>query len=145
MKQLLLIMLTFILMVGISNAQDKTVTTNLVYTAKGNTQDTLVANGNNLYNIYIKDYCETFKVAIKQVKTSGTRQKGLYLVQSSVDYVNWVTVATLPTHSSTTTTVNVISGTLTPIAPYIRINATAGVADSTGVFRSTYYILIGKK
>ena len=138
-------MLALVLMAGISNAQDKTVTTNLVYVAKGNAQDTLVANGNNLYNIYIKDFCETFKIGVKQVKTGGTRQKGTYLVQSSLDYVNWVTIATLPTHSSTTTTVNVISGTLTPIAPYVRINATAGVSDSTGVFRSTYYILIGKK
>ena len=145
MKKLLFIIPILVLFMSVTKAQDKTVTTNLVYTAKGNTQDTLVANGNNLYNIYIKDYCETFKLAIKQTRTRGTRQKGLYLVQSSVDYVNWVTVASLPTYSTTATTVNIISGTLTPIAPYIRINATAGVADSTGVFRSTYYILIGKK
>lgn len=126
------------------SAQDRIITADQVFTVKGGVADTISgASGENTYTMYIKDFCNTAKLMVKQTKVSGTYSEGHYTVYSSLDNANWTSISSLNLHASTLTSARTVSSaTLTPIAPYIKIYAAGG--DSTGNQKIQYYILIDK-
>jgi hypothetical protein len=126
------------------SAQDRTITADQVFSVKGGASDTISgASGENTYTMYIKDFCNTAKIMVKQTKVSGTYSEGHYTISSSLDNSNWTTISSLNLHASTLTSARTVSSaTLTPIAPYVKIYAAGG--DSTGNQKIQYFILIDK-
>jgi hypothetical protein len=143
MKFLLSILIILAMFVNSISAQDKTITADQVYTVKGGAADTISgASGTNTYTIYINNFCDVFKIGVKQTKISGTRTEGHYTISGSLDNSNYTTLETLNLHGSATVTRYVESSKLTPFYPYIKVVATGG--DSTGNHKIQYYILVKK-
>jgi len=137
---LLIIMLTTVCFAQ-TQIISKTLTTDLVWQAKGAIADTLIKNGTNNYVFYVKEFADYIKVGVSTVKVRGSYVKFKVVYLTSINNYNWVRVDST-TIAGTATNNFGISAKLTTTSPYVRLLASA--IDSTQTVRFTYSILTKK-
>lgn len=122
-------------------AQDKTVTNDLVYTIYGGVNDTVSKYTTKTYTFYVYPWCEVVKYRPALTRIGGTYTKARVIMQSSLDYVTWTAKDTV-TLTGTGATLTGISKTSTIKDPYVRWLVSP--YDSTQILRMKNTILIDK-
>ncbi len=138
----LLVLITAIISIAVNvNAQNKTLTTDNVFTAKGAAGDTIVQSGTPItYTIYVKDWCENILLGVESDSVRDS-QNSRTIISASLDNVNF---SNLDTVDITTNGNNVLglSDYITVRRPYVKI--TTSKITNAGTARIKYYVLINK-
>ena len=137
----ILILVIFISTCFFSSAQNKTVSSDIVYSCLGATSDTVVKDGTHTYGVYVSNFANVVKIQATATRTRGTYTKARVILQKSMDYSNWTAIDTI-SFAGTSTTYSSVSDIVYPISPYFRILSKP--YDSTQTVKIGYIILIDK-
>jgi|WetSurSiteA1Bulk_404760.scaffolds.fasta_scaffold52994_2 hypothetical protein len=142
MKKIIGLLSILYLMLTINvSAQNKTVTSDLVYTTFGNAADTVIKNGTTSYIVYVKDWSEYVKFRPTLVRTRGTYTKARVIIQTSLDNTTYVAKDTV-SFAGTGATQTGLSDLINCKDPYIKI--ITAPYDSTQTVKYKYTVLIDK-
>ena len=122
-------------------AQNKTVNVDGVYSIYGTATDTVGKYRTTTYSVYVTPFAEVIKYRPTITRVTGTYTKVRVIMQSSIDYSNWIAKDTV-TLSGTGTTLTGLSKTSIVKDPYVRF--VTAPYDSVQVLKQKNVILIDK-
>ena len=122
---------------------DKTITSDLNYTAKGGRADTLVRYDTVFYTLYVQDWCEYARVGVQVDSIRGALHNGtITYVQISMDNRVWYDADTITVADIESGDASVkwgISEVVLPVVSYFLLQT---VATTAGTRRYKYFLLI---
>jgi hypothetical protein len=131
MKNIILSLLLVLCLAFVSEAQNKVVNTDLVWTSLGGATNIVDNSTAITYTFYVNPFASYTKFALKNVNVAGTSTT-IFRPYQSMDYVNWTA---LDSASCVGAAAETVTAVITAFAPYFKwvIIGAPGVQGHTKV------------